>query len=64
MSKKRVLTDAEKRHVHDVQMTIEQARFPDHIIRIFVKHETDDDGKPLWTMTKTKEAEKPNGWKP
>lgn len=64
MSKKRILTDAEKRHVQDTQMTIERARFPDHIISIFVKHETDEDGNPLWTVTKTRETEKPKGWKP
>lgn len=59
MSKKRFLTDAEKRHVHEIQMTIEQARFPNHNIRIVVQHETDDDGNPLWTVTKTRETEKP-----
>lgn len=64
MSKKRFLTDVEKRHVHDVQMAIELAKFPDHIIRIFVKDETDDDGNPLWSMTKAKETEMPKGWKP
>lgn len=64
MSKKRTLTEAEKRRVHDVQMAIERNQFPDHKIDIAVFDETDDDGNPRLTITKSKVTIMPPGWEP
>ncbi len=64
MSKKRHLTDAEKKHIHDVKMVEERHSFPDHKIEITVWDETDDDGNPRLTILKQKETIMPPGWEP
>ena len=64
MSKKRHLTDAEKKRIHDVQMAEELHSFPDHNIEITVCDETDDDGNPRLTILIRKETIMPPGWEP
>ena len=64
MSKKRRLTDPEKKRIHDRQMAEEQHSFPYYKIEITVWDETDDDGNPRLTILKQKEPIMPPGWEP
>lgn len=53
MTKKRVLTAAERQHLLDVNFEVEQQRYPDHEITVKVAAETGDDGEPVITIVKS-----------
>lgn len=57
MSKKRTLTHAEMKRVHDEKLPTIQAENPGFEVTVHVRSETDDDGEPIVWIERKRETE-------
>lgn len=56
MAGQRTLSAAEVKRVQEYVEQRERTRFPDYIISVTVKKETDDNGNPIVNITRMNEA--------